>query len=82
MSFVLVSAFLTVADLFVIQATGRFFTLKRFIFSDEIETKGGTESLTFEEAKDLIKKMVRICYLRDCRATAKFHIAYTDKVLT
>ncbi len=26
--------------------------------------------------------MVRVCYLRDCRATAKFYMAYTDKVNT
>ena len=51
-----------------------------FSFSDELEAKGGTEKLTFEEAKELIKKMIRVCYLRDCRATAKFYLAYTDKV--
>lgn len=36
-------------------------------FSDEIERLGGTDNISLEEAKELIKKMVKVCYLRDCK---------------
>ena len=43
---------------------------------EDLDKKGGkVENLSLEDAKQLLKKAIRVCYLRDCRATPKFHIA-------
>lgn len=39
-----------------------------------MESKPASE-LTLDEAKEVIKKCIRICYLRDCRASAKYVLA-------
>ena len=47
---------------------------------EELDKKGGkTENLTRADAEELIRKCIRVCYLRDCRATSKFHIATVNK---
>jgi len=44
----------------------------------DLEKCGGTENLTKDQAVDLVKKALRVCYLRDCRATMRYHIAAID----
>ena len=44
----------------------------------DLEQCGGTENLTKEQAVELVKKALRVCYLRDCRASLRYHIAVID----
>lgn len=45
---------------------------------DALEKKPFNE-LTLEEATKVIKECVRICYLRDCRASSQYHLANITK---
>ena len=47
-------------------------------FRADLEKCGGAENLSKEQAAELVKKALRVCYLRDCRATMKYHIATID----
>ncbi len=47
-------------------------------FSAELEKSNGAENLTKEQAKEIVTRCIRVSYLRDCRATNKFHIACVD----
>ena len=42
-----------------------------------MEKKGG--DLTLEEAKELVRSCVRLCFYRDCRASARFNLAVVNK---
>lgn len=42
-----------------------------------MEKKGG--DLTLDEAKELIRSCVRLCFYRDCRASPRFHLAVVNK---
>jgi len=44
----------------------------------DLEKYGGAEKLTKEQAVELVKSAIRVCYLRDCRATLRYHIATID----
>ena len=44
-----------------------------------MERIGGHDNLTKDQAVELVKKAVRVCYLRDCRATLRYHIAVIDE---
>jgi len=45
-------------------------------YSHELERLGGsTDNLTKEQAREILLKCIRVCYLRDCRATNKYHLA-------
>lgn len=46
--------------------------------TSDLEKYGGVENLTKEQAVELVKKTIRVCYLRDCRATLRYHIAAID----
>merc|ERR1712156_1331137 len=46
--------------------------------TSDLEQCGGTENLTKEQAVELVKKALRVCYLRDCRASLRYHIAVID----
>merc|ERR1719278_1097688 len=46
--------------------------------TSDLEQYGGTENLTKEQAVELVKKAIRVCYLRDCRASLRYHIAVID----
>jgi len=46
--------------------------------TSELEKQGGIENITKEQAVELVKKAIRVCYLRDCRATLRYHIATID----
>jgi len=35
--------------------------------------------MTLEEAKEVIKECLRVCYLRDCRASPKYTMAVITK---
>ena len=43
-------------------------------FRDALEKKSASD-LTLEEAKDIIKKCLRLCFYRDCRASPQYHLA-------
>jgi len=45
------------------------------IINHELEKYGSTDNLTKEQAQDIVKKCIRICYLRDCKAMNKYYIA-------
>lgn len=46
------------------------------IINHELERLGGsTDNLTKEQAREILLKCIRVCYLRDCRATNKYHLA-------
>jgi len=45
----------------------------------DLERIGGHDNLTKDQAVELVKKAVRVCYLRDCRATLRYHIAVIDE---
>ena len=44
-----------------------------------MEAVGGHDNLTKDQAVELVKKAVRVCYLRDCRASLRYHIAVIDE---
>ncbi len=46
-----------------------------FAFSHELEKVGPAENLTKEQAREIILKCVRVCYLRDCKAMNKYYIS-------
>jgi len=46
--------------------------------TEDLEQVGGHDNLTKDQAVELVKKAVRVCYLRDCRATLRYHIAVID----
>jgi len=56
-----------------IMATGMGTDLCLPVMRNAVEKKGGT--LTFEEAKATIEQCIRLCYLRDCRAWPRYHLA-------
>merc|ERR1719394_1453144 len=56
-----------------VMATGMGTDLCLPVMRNAIEKKGGI--LTFEEAKATIEQCIRLCYLRDCRAWPRFHLA-------
>ncbi len=43
-----------------------------------MEKKDHTK-LSLEEAKDIVKSCLRVCFLRDCRASSQYHLAYVTK---
>jgi len=45
------------------------------IINHEMEKYGSTDKLTKEQAREILLKCIRVCYLRDCRATNKFYLA-------
>jgi len=45
------------------------------IINHELERLGSTDNLSKEQARDIVLKCIRVCYLRDCRATNKFYLA-------
>merc|ERR1712012_922230 len=45
------------------------------IINHELEKFGSTDNLTKEQAREILLKCIRVCYLRDFRATNKFHLA-------
>jgi len=46
------------------------------IINHELEKYGNsTDNLTQEQARDIVKKCIRVCYLRDCKAMNKYYIA-------
>jgi len=48
-------------------------------FTADLEAVGGHDNLTKDQAVELVKKAVRVCYLRDCRASLRYHIAVIDE---
>ena len=40
-----------------------------------MEKYGSTDNLTKEQARDIVLKSIRVCYLRDCKAMNKYYIA-------
>ena len=49
-------------------------------YSHELEKyDNSTDNLNFEQARDIMMKCLRVSYLRDCRATNKFHISVVNK---
>lgn len=44
-------------------------------YSHELEKLGPTDGLSKEQAKEIILKCIRVCYLRDCKAMNKYYIA-------
>ena len=48
------------------------------LFRTVTETKEPSE-ISLEEAKDLVLKSLRVCFLRDCRASANYHLAVVSK---
>ena len=44
-----------------------------------MENKEFTE-MSLEEAKEVINACVRVCFLRDCRASPKYHLAVVNNV--
>lgn len=44
-------------------------------YSHELEKFGSTDNLSKEQAREILLKCIRVCYLRDCRATNKYHLA-------
>jgi len=45
------------------------------IINHEMEKIGSTDNLTKEQARDIVLKCIRVCYLRDCKAMNKYYIA-------
>ena len=45
------------------------------IFSHELERYKSTDNLSQDQAKEILMKCLRVSYLRDCRATNKYHIS-------
>ncbi len=37
------------------------------------------DDLTEDEATDVIKECLRVCFLRDCRASKRYHLAVVGK---
>lgn len=57
-------------------ATGLGANLTIPAIQEGLDKKGGkAENLSLEDAKELIKRAIKVCYLRDCRATPKYHLA-------
>merc|ERR1712020_330040 len=57
-------------------ATGLGHNLTIPAIQEGLDQKGGKpENLSLEDAKELVKRAIKVCYLRDCRATQKYHIA-------
>ena len=40
-----------------------------------MEKIGSHDNLTKEQAKEIILKCIRVCYLRDCKAMNKYYIS-------
>ena len=40
-----------------------------------MEKYGSTDNLSKEQARDIVLKCIRVCYLRDCKAMNKYYIA-------
>lgn len=49
------------------------------IMTEALEKYGGADNLSQEEAVEIVQKCVRVCYLRDCRATSKYHMGVVSK---
>lgn len=60
-------------------ATGLGANLAIPIMNNELEKIGGAENLTLAEAKEILVKCLRVCYLRDCRATNTYHMSVINK---
>ena len=54
-------------------ATGMGTDLCLPVMRNAVEKKGS--KLNFEEAKATIQQCIRLCYLRDCRAWPRYHLA-------
>jgi len=48
------------------------------VFRNALEKKPASE-LSLEEAKELVRSVVRLCFFRDCRASSKFNMAVVSK---
>lgn len=44
------------------------------ILRDALEAKADGAPLTLDEAQEAVRKCLRVCFLRDCRATDKYHL--------
>jgi 20S proteasome subunit beta 7 len=61
-------------------ATGMGAAMAIPIIDHELEKyDNSTDNLNFEQARDIMMKCLRVSYLRDCRATNKFHISVVNK---
>merc|ERR1711936_790433 len=61
-------------------ATGMGAAMAIPIINHELEKyDNSTDNLNFEQARDIMMKCLRVSYLRDCRATNKFHISVVNK---
>lgn len=56
-------------------ATGMGAAMAIPIINHELEKYKSTDNLSKEQAREIMMKCLRVSYLRDCRATNKFHIA-------
>merc|ERR1712172_110531 len=45
------------------------------IINHEMEKIGSHDNLTKEQAREIILKCIRVCYLRDCKAMNKYYIS-------
>merc|ERR1712141_436947 len=61
-------------------ATGMGAAMAIPIINHELEKyDNSTDNLNFEQAREIMMKCLRVSYLRDCRATNKFHISVVNK---